>query len=145
VGWFQKHLNITILLITVVSIVAGCCLSALFDNINNPFFDYQHYNGKPGYFTLGILGVIFANILSMIGFFWVLKKKHQSSMFILFFMPWPVSYLLNFILEAFNIFLDYYFPVINIASFVLALAGWILLLALKNKSKPQVITEEGKN
>jgi Na+/melibiose symporter-like transporter len=145
-SWFQKHLNLTILLIAVVSIIAGCLLTALFNNIMNPFFYYPpYYNGDPsGFVTLGFLGIVFANVLSIIGFSWVIKKKHQSSMFILFFMFWPVSYLLNFILEALNIYLDYFFVII-MASLPLWLAGWVILLVLKNKSKPQVITEEGKN
>jgi hypothetical protein len=142
VGWFQKHLNWTTVIVTIASNVISNYLVSLFLNITHiPFWGTKHPPGTldvmlPAFSSFAFdMQLLLATILSIIGFIWVLRKKNRRWTYLLFFVAFLVIEIPDFLSYIIKLpeFIDnlvYFYPV----GMILWLAGWIILLRLKNKS-----------
>jgi hypothetical protein len=80
--------------------------------------------------------LIIATIIAIIGFNWVLRKKKRRWTYLLFFIGFLIFEIPSFLTYVIMNLPSY---IVNIVSFYLVgmmlwLVGWIILLALKNKS-----------
>jgi hypothetical protein len=142
-GWFERHLNWTIIIITVCSNVISYSLVGLFERITHipywgPIYPLGTIDVMLPAFTNFYLDahLLLTTILSIIGFFWFLKKKNRRWTYILFFtaflicdFPFFLSYLI--IIPNYIGLLSY---LLRFVAILLWVIGWIILLALKNKS-----------
>jgi hypothetical protein len=84
IRWFQKHLNWTVMLIIIGSGITGY----LFIRLILLFAGSSHLTISGSSYIYDFpVGVSIANILSILGFAWILKQKKRSLWFLLFFIP----------------------------------------------------------
>jgi hypothetical protein len=140
-GWFTRHLNWTVIIFTVCSNVISHYLIKLFLIISNippggPLYDPDIEDILSVPFTSFAFDaeLLLSNILLIIGFNWIVSKKNRSKanlwyfiVFLIVDLPVFLSYIIEFDLPS----IMYLFRMIAI---FLWLAGWIILLSLKNKS-----------
>ena len=143
-AFFSKHLNISVFLIIVGSIVASLYILDIISNLSDigpwgpntpPELISRQFPAFSG-FWLNLHLSIF-NILSILGFSWVLGRKNRSKVYILFFIiPLPLIVAELLFVDIFNVARDigmflYYFKLAGTLCWVV---GLTLLFTLKNKA-----------
>jgi hypothetical protein len=130
--WFERHLNWTTLFFTIFAWMFGVLLVYFTLDIagygylpipGEAYVPYNPYSTATGYtFTVQTM-VDVAVLVSLPVFYWVLKrKKHSLWYLLLFFLPLIPMPSPDFVL---------------LFQMPFWIAGWIILLALKNKALKQ--------
>lgn len=147
-GWFSRHLNWTIVILTVCINVISYYLVDLFLYVTKiswwgPVF-------PPG--TLDVLlpaftsfafdaDLLLADILLIVGFCWILSKKNRSQAFLLFFIAFIVVDIPTFLSYIIEFDLHYIMWYIRLLAILIWAVGWFIILGLKNKSIASPNTE----
>jgi hypothetical protein len=140
-GWASKHLDCTILFLTVIVNVICFFLIGLLLRVTN--IPYRGPVFPPG--TLDVLlpaftsfafdaQLLLADMFLIVGFNWILLKKHQSRVHLIYFIAFlviDIPYFLTYIVE-FN--MPFFWWYLRGLIILIWLAGWSVLLLLKNKA-----------
>jgi hypothetical protein len=129
-NWFEKHLNWTLLMIPVVSIISGFMSGFIFHYFSPERTYIVLFPTQPGFFITAILDTV--------GVIYVFNKKNRDRRFVFFFIPLLVVAVIGQI----PIHSELTYSRDNQVLFVVALSctflwiiGWIILLFLKNHDK----------
>jgi hypothetical protein len=141
VRWIDKHLNWTVVIMTVAVNLFSHYLVVLFHLITKiPYWGPVYPDN-----TLDVLGPAFtsfyldmelllSSVLLILGFRWVLTKKKRSKAFLLFFvaffiidLPYFLTYIVAFELPAI-------WWSLRLLSILVWIVGWFIILLLQNKS-----------
>jgi hypothetical protein len=145
--WFLRHLNWTTLVLTISANVISHYLVFLLlyltkipygGPLSNPGITATN---TPAFTSFGFdAQLLLADILLVVSFSWVLRKKNRNWKYLLLFisffvfdLPVFLSYIISFSLPVILLFLRAF-------SVLLWVTGWIILLKLKNK--PIMVTNE---
>lgn len=142
-NWFKRHLNWTVVLITIGSNVVSYYLVDLFFRFSNISPWGPKYSPEtievllPPFSSFYLdLQFILADIIVIIGFSWVLVKKNRHWVYLLYFFAFLIFDFLTFLsymvhMQDWLSNLSYGLRFVTVSLWI---AGWIILLALKNKS-----------
>jgi hypothetical protein len=141
-GWFQKHLNWTTVIVTFCSnVVSYFLVKILLNTTHIPYWGPRFSSGTidvllpAGSFYFDAY-LLLASIFLILSFSWVLRKKGRRWTYLLFFIAFlvfEIPYFLSYMIEVpgFLAILFWYLRSLAVLPF---LVGWIMLLALRNKS-----------
>jgi hypothetical protein len=137
--WFSKHLNWTIIVFTICANILSFYLVKLLLFITNisywgPLFDNNTLGViSPPLTSFGLDAVlILADILLIIGFYWILSKKNRSWIYLLFFITFLATDIPTFLSYIVEVDLPYILYYVRLLSILLWMVGWVILLLLKN-------------
>jgi hypothetical protein len=141
-GWFRKHLNWTMVLIIIFAFVVSYPLSELIIKVlhitpygfNDPPLMPPDVPNSGVSSTYGYL--ILTDVICIFGFSWVLIQKHNSLIYLSFFVPFLIFTVPTLLSSRLFIFvLPIYVFLFQFLSALICVAGSITLLLLKNKSE----------
>ncbi len=141
-GWFQKHLNWMIIIITICShVISYYVIDLIMDITHIHYWGLRYPSGITEIFLPVFSSFSFdaylllTTVLSIIGFSWVLRNKNRRWTYQIYFIVFLIFELpdfLSYLIELPRFVEDLAF--LRFVAVILWLIGWIILLALKNKS-----------
>jgi hypothetical protein len=151
--WFQKHLNLTLFIITICSNIISFSLVNLYINIAHinqagpkyPLHAKVMYNAITS-FRLDA-SLLLADVLIIAGSCWFLAQKKRSFTFLVPFVTFfifDIPILLSYVIRVSPVVTNVFgYP--RQISILLWIIGWIILMKLKDKSTPLAVPPLDRN